>query len=294
MKLTKLFAMVMLVGFLAMFAVGCSERVPPGYNGMVQTVDGYKGKILPPGKHECWGRDRMILWERAEVAMSEKLSILCKDDLNFAFDLKLRASLDANDPETVMYILDKQGSKIKWDGGTGLLTFDVVYGTYIRDPARAAARSIVSQYETTQIRENRKKIEAEIKDAVIEAVKGTPVKISYLASSNFDYPEIITKAVEQRRKREIEIQTEKANQAMELLKMDNRMALAQKRKAVRAAEAEADSVYMEILGKRLTKEYLEFKSIERDMVLYEKVGQGDKVIITNGNPVSPFVDTRSK
>lgn len=290
-KSFNLLTLVVLLGLVAVFT-GCSEYVPPGYNGMVQTVDGLKGEILPPGKHECWGRDKMILWERAEVAKTEKLKILCKDDLNFAFDLKLRAVVDADDPKTVMYILDKQGSKIAWDGSVGLLKFDVIYGTYIKDPGRSAARHVVSKYETTQIRENRKKIEKEIATAVKEAVMGTPVKITYIASSNFDYPKIITEAVEQRRKREIEIKTEKAKQAMELLKMDNRMALAQKRKAVRAAEAEADSVYMQILGKRLTPEYLQFKEIERDMVLYEKVAPGDKVIVTNGNTVSPFIDTR--
>ena len=59
------------------------------------------------------------------------------------------------------------------------------------------------------------------------------------------------------------------------------------------AEAEADAVAIKILGNALTPEYLKLKEIERDMRLYDKVSQGDKVIVTNGNPVSPVVFPKS-
>lgn len=287
----KVFKLFVLIGLLAM-VFGCSEYVPPGFNGMVMTPEGLSGKILSPGKHSCWGRDKMILWEKAEVAKTEKLKILCKDDLNFTFDLKLRGMIAADDAKSITYVLDKQGSRIVWDGSVGKLAFDAIYNTYIKDPARSTARHIVSKYETTQIREARQEIETKIQENILIALKNTPVKITYLATSNFDYPEVVTNAVEARRKREIEIGEEKAKQAMELLRMENRKALAEKRKSVRMKEAEADGIYMQILGKYLTEEYLELRAIERDIVLYEKVAAGDKVIVTNGNAVTPFIDTR--
>jgi len=289
MKYFKFVLFIVLLGLL----FGCSEQVPPGYNGMIMTPEGLTGKILPPGRHTCWGRDKMVLWEKAEVAKTEQLKILCADDLNFTFDLKLRGMIDADKEETITYVLDKQGSRIQWDGSTGKLAFDTIYDTYIKDPARSTARKIVSRYETTQIRDQREQIEKAIAESILVSMKNTPVKITYLATSNFDYPEVVTKAVEARRKREIEIGEEKAKQAMELLKMDNREALAEKRKSVRMKEAEADGIYMQILGKYLTPEYLKLRAIERDIVLYEKVGTGDKVIVTNGNAVSPFIDSRS-
>ena len=110
-----------------------------------------------------------------------------------------------------------------------------------------------------------------------------------VATSNFDYPDVITDAVEKKRRKEIEIQEEKARQAMELLKADNRLKIAQKMKIVRVAEAEAEAAYVRILGEALTPRYLEMKSIEARRLLYEKVGGGDKVIVTNGNAVLPIV-----
>ena len=289
----KLVKFVMMALVLMFFATGCTEKIPPGYNGMVNTPDGLTGEVLDPGNRTCWGRDQMVLWEKLELAQTESLEILCKDDLNFSFDLKIRSTIDASNNDKIMYVLDKMGSKIIWNGGTGILTYQTVYDTYVKDPARSIAREVVSKYETTQIRDKRDQIVAVIKERIMKAVAGSPVKITFISASNFDYPKVITAAMEAKRKREIEIGEEKAKQAMELLRMDNRKALAEKEKIVRMKEAEKDAVYMSILGKVITPEYLKLREIERDIILYSNVKPGDKVIVTNGNSVSPFIDTRS-
>lgn len=291
MKSWKNVTSFMLVLALLFVFTACTERVPPGFNGMVMTPDGLTGTVLSPGNHTVYGRDKLALWERSEVAKTEKLKILCKDDLNFGFDLKLRGMVDAEDPKKVMYVLDRQGSRIQWKGDVGILGFDAIYNTYIKDPARSTARRVVSKYETTQIRDNRAKIEAELQTEILKSIMGTPVKITFIATSNFDYPKVVTDAVESRRKREIEIGEEKAIQAMELLRMENRLTLAEKAKAVRAAEAEKDAVYVRIMGKALDKKYLDLRAIERDIILYEKAAAGATVIVTNGNSVIPIVET---
>jgi hypothetical protein len=274
--------------------IGCTKEVPVGYNGMIMKPGGLTGEILSVGKHTAWGRDKMILWEKAEIAKTEKLKILCADDLNFSFDLKLRAMLSAQNSTAITYILDKMGSAIIWDGSTGILKFDTVYNTYVRDPAREVARGIVSKYKTTDISKNRAVIKTDVSKAVLLAVKDTPVEITYLGTSNFDYPEVITRSMEKRSSREIALQEEKAIQAMELMRMDNRKALAEKEIVVREKEAEAEGIYIQILGKSLNEPYLRLRAIERDVVLYKNVKAGDKVIVTNGNTVQPMIDTRGQ
>ncbi len=289
----KNFTTCILILALLFVFVACTERVPAGFNGMVQLPDGLTGIVLSPGNHKVVGRDRLILWERAEVAKTEKLKILCKDDLNFGFDLKLRGMVSDKDVKAVMYVLDRQGSKIKWNktGDIGILAFDAIYNTYIKDPARSAARRVVSQYATTEIRDKRVEIEKDLKKEILKAIEGTPVKITFIASSNFDYPKVVTDAVESMRKKEIEIGEERAAQAMDLLRMENRLVLAEKAKVVRAAEAEKDAVYVKIMGKALDKQYLELRAIERDIILYEKAAAGATVIVTNGNAVMPIINT---
>ena len=291
MKRFNLFLLIMLV--MAMFfATGCTERVPPGFIGMVMTPDGLTGEVLAPGNHTAYNRDRMVLIEYVEKSYKEPLSILCADDLNFKFDLKIRVMTYADDNKAVMNVLGKQGSQINWgkDATVGVLPFDILYKTYVSDPARSIARGVVSKYRTTDIRDARDAITKEITSQLNEAVKGTPVKIMLLATSNFDYPKVITDAVEQKRKREIDIETEKAVQAMALLQMENRKILAQKEKHVRAIEAEKDAVYVRIMAKALNAKYLKLREIERDIVLYNKVAPGDKVIITGNGAVTPLID----
>ncbi len=291
MKRFNLFLLIMLV--MAMFfATGCTERVPPGFIGMVMTPEGLTGEVLAPGNHTAYNRDRLVLIEYVEKAYTEPMDILCADDLNFKFDLKIRVMTFADDNKAVMNVLGRQGSQINWgkDATVGVLPFDVLYKTYVSDPARSIARGVVSKYKTTEIRDARDAITKGITKQLVDSVKGTPVKIMLLATSNFDYPDVITKAVEDKRRREIEIETEKAVQAMALLQMENRKILAQKEKHVRAIEAEKEAVYVRILSKALNDRYLKLRAIERDIILYEKVAPGDKVIITNGGSVTPLID----
>ena len=53
---------------------------------MIMTVNGLEGELLHSGRHACWGRDKLILVETKEQNIPERLSILCKDDLNFSQD----------------------------------------------------------------------------------------------------------------------------------------------------------------------------------------------------------------
>lgn len=270
-----------------------SEKVPPGYVGMIMKPGGLTGEVLPAGTYACWGRDKMVLIETLEFPATESLSVLCADDLNFKFDLKTRSRLRSADSQAVKEVLSRQGAKIQWKGDTGRLFFKDLYATYVSMAARPIARTHVSKRMTTEIRENRELLVQEIQKDLLLAMKGTPVEITLVAASNFDYPDVITKAVERKREREIAIQEEKAKQAVKLLEAENRLLIANKMKAVLAAEAEADAARIGILGKALTPQYLDLKRIERDILLYQNVMAGDKVIVTNGNAVIPVVNSPS-
>lgn len=282
---------LILVLAVAMVSMGCTALVPPGYVGMILTPDGFQGDLLNPGRHSCWGRDKIVLIEMKEETIQEPMNILCKDDLNFQFHLNVRARFRTmSSAKDMKALLNRKGADIKFVDGKGdVLAFDTLYKTYINPVARSVARSEVSKYETTQVRDHRADIEKIVLAELTEAVEGTPLEVVTVTTSNFDYPDVITKAVEKKRKREIELQEEKAKQAMELLRADNRLKVAEKMRIVRAAEAQADAAYIQILGKSLNANYLAWKRIERDRLLYERVGPGDKVIVGGAMPI---VDTR--
>ena len=279
-----------------MFITSCGtfeETVPPGYLGMIMTKDGLEEEILNPGNHTCWGRDKMIITETKELSVEEKLSVLCADDLNFKFTLVTLSSLK-KDPKTMARIITKQGSDISWDGKKGKLKYRRIYNTYLRPIVRSTARTVISKYETTQIRENRSKIQKTIQENILVAIANLPVKVTMVTTSNFDYPTIITTSMEKKRTREIQLQEEKAKQAIKLLEATNRLKIAQKMKVVRMAEAEAESAYIKIMGHSLNPMYLKMKEIEAKYTLYKKVGKGDKVIVTNEKTAAmPILNRRA-
>jgi hypothetical protein len=269
----------LVVLFVAATLVGCTKTVDPGYVGMVMTPEGLTGTPLQPGRHGCWGRDKMVLMETVEPTKTEKLSVLCADDLNFKFDLKIRSRLKAADGKSMKEVLNRQGSQMDWSTGSGILKHENLYNNYVAPAARSIARGIVSKYTTTQIRENREEIQKAITTDLTAAMKGTPMEVVMVATSNFDYPQVITAAVEKRRQKEIEIDEEKAKQAMELLRAENRLKIAQKMKIVRASEAEAEAAYIKIMGNALTDRFIGLKAVEANMKLYESAAAGDRVIV---------------
>jgi len=273
---------------LLILTVGCTQRVPVGYVGMVQTAGGLTGKVLAPGNHSCWGRDRMLLIEVSEEVMTEKMDILCQDDLNFKFDLKTRTQIASTDAKAVTDLFTNKGSAMKKQDIGYVLPFSALYTTYVKPQARAISRAVVSKHATTQIRENREGIEKSIKTDLIQAVKGTPVVIKMITTSNFDYPDIITTAMETKKQREVALKQEEANQALLLLQATNRVKVAQKEKIARTAEAQAEAAYIAIVGRSLTSNYLKLREVEARKMLYEKVAAGDKVIV-GANSVFPMV-----
>ncbi len=277
---------------------GCyflTTEVPAGYVGMVMTPEGLTGEALKPGRHMCYFRDRMYLIEMKEEVVSEPLSILCSDDLNFKFDLKIRAKLKTTDTKGIMDLFNRKGANMKpmsvGGGQARVLAFETLYVTYVQPQARSIARGVVSKYATTEIRENREQIQTNIFEKLQVAMAETPMEVPVVAASNFDYPKVITDAVEKRRKREIEIGEEKAKQAMELLRAENRMKLAERMKQVRRTEAEAEAIYYQIVGKALNKSYLQLRELENVKELYTRVAQGDKVIITGEGATMPIINT---
>jgi len=274
-----------LMGLLAITVAlmsSCNSVVPAGYVGMVKTTDGIQEEVLQPGHHTCWGRDEMYLVETLESTETIKLDILCKDELNFAFDVKVRSRINYENGADLRAILNSQGSKVS----DGTLEYETLFKIYVEPIVDATAREMVSKYQTMQISNNREKIRKAIFDEVKKKLEGTPMEVTSINLSNFDYPDVVTKAMENKKKREIDIETEKANQALEVLQIKNREIIADLEITVKAKEGKAEAIYIKIIEGALNKNYLTLKNIQAKSKLYGRVGKGDKVIVdTEATPL---------
>jgi hypothetical protein len=276
---------------IAFTTVSCTENVPVGYVGMITTTNGLQEEVYNPGNVVCWHRDKLYLLETSEDKHSTKIDILCKDDLNFKFTVNTRTKLDYHDVSDVKDILqNKGGSATVHTVNVWRLDYDVIYNTYVSSVVDAVSRSVVSKYETTQIRENRDAIQVAILKGIKHRLKDTPVKIISAELTNFDYPDVITKALEQAKERQIQREQEKHVQELKLMRLDNERIATIKLKEVNRLKGQAEAVYITEIKKVLDKNYLTLKEIKANEILYKRVAKGDKLIIKGD--VQPLISTK--
>lgn len=255
----KLLMLVLLVCVGLLFATGCSEWVPVAHKGKVLTVNGFEGKVLSQGKHKAYGRDKMILMETKEENYKEKLKILCADDLNFGFDVYVRVTPKQN--ASFENVVNRMGFANKDET---LITLNAMYAKFAKPIVRSVSRSVVSKYRTTDIRDARETIEATLAKEITKQLKGTPLVLMKINTSNFDYPEVVTNAVELKRKTQIEIETEKATQEKNLLKKENAFKLAEQDYKIDTLKAKTIADAILIIADALVNhpEYLEWHRVQ--------------------------------
>ncbi len=303
----KKFLMVMAVCVIgaSVFFTGCAgcteEKVPVGYVGMIKKPGGLTGELLNPGSHDCWGRDELKLIATTEAAYKEKMQIRCADKLNTkAFDLIVRGAPKVKTGDDFKKILRNQGTQMreltKTNGSSvQLLNAHVLYGVYVSGMARNVTRLIVSKYKSDEIVENRAAIQKKINAELRNALKGVPFELKVALVNNLDPPDVITRAVENARSRDLAIKQEEANQRIELLKAKNRRELAQEEKLTLVKEAEAEAAYMQIIGESLTKGFLERRrlKVKEKEIAAKEFGykKASSITMIDGNAV-PLVGTK--
>lgn len=237
---------------LASCATTCKQQVPPGHVGMCRTADGFAGEVLQPGYHDCWGTDaQMYLIEVTDQEQVIQMNVLCQDSLNFRFDVAVLSSVDRTNQkllkEMFSNLTPEQGSRI---------TANQIFQTYARNVVDQEARKVVSQYETSEIVGKRREILEELRAQISKALKGSIITVKRVTVNNLDFPEVVTRAQEERAQRQVEIATERAEQEKRLLKAENALRISEleyKRQLLEAAMI-ADS--NAIIGASITPEFL--------------------------------------
>lgn len=245
-------ALVLICAFLSGCATMCKAQVPPGHVGMCRTVDGFEGKPLPAGWHTCWGPgSEMHYIEVSDHEQVINMNVLCKDSLNFKFDVAVLTAADRGNEE----LLGEMFESITPQNGT-TITADQIFQTYARSVVDQEARKVVSKYETNEIVDKRPQIIAEIQTSIDSALGGTIVKVKRVTVNNLDFPDVVTRAQEERAQRQVEIETEKAEQKKRLLKAQNALKVASLEYEQQLLEASMISDSNKVIGQSITPEYL--------------------------------------
>lgn len=259
----------LLVIAVALMSFGCAEPVPTGHVGMVRTRDGLTGTILAPGRHSCWGFDKMQYLEVTDKTYSQKMNVLCTDELNFGFTVKVLAAVDKTKIKLIKGAFENVTPTTD-ENGRRTITAKQLYDMYVRPVVDQEARKAVGKYATNEIVRNRLKVIKETRESIRGALSDSIIKVKRVSVTNLDFPDVITKAQEVKAQRRVEIQTERAEQEKRVVAAQNKIKIAQLDYKRRLIEAAMIADANKIIGSSLSKEYLAWWQLK----VFSKAAQG--------------------
>jgi len=257
MKIRKLLISMLAMTFMLTGCIpGCGEVVPPGKTVIILHADG-TSKVIDKGVFKSWGRDKLYFVDQKLKSFTEKMKILCADDINMDVDIKAILSFEVT-AESIDFIK----RKVPNDGKN--LSLDQFYKMTVSDIVRSSGRNIISPYVTDDIRPNRQKLEAEIFSLVVKRLGELkyPLKISAVLISNIDYPQSVKDMRERIKQAQLKDQESAANAEAQLAETKRQVAIEQELAKVRMIRAQAQADENTILAKSLTPPFLMWRQLE--------------------------------
>jgi hypothetical protein len=257
---------------LAMIAVvalqGCSfEVIPPAFKGKILTTSGYNPEILEPGKETLWGRDELVLLETGTRTVAETITVKMDDKLDLTFDVRFRTRIGGDKKVLNQMFNDIQVKEKR-------VTLQQVYGVYGLDVVQSVSRSVVGKYKTEDVGANFDKITADLSERLVKAMVNSPLEVSNVTLGNLKYPKVITEAIEKQQERLLAIETETNQQAIETVKRDNQLRLAQLDRDIELTKAKTLRDANAITADGLSPALLQYRALD----VQEKMAENDAAV----------------
>lgn len=261
----RLINLILIACFALMFTGCMGTVVPPGKKVIILHPSG-DSTIVSDGVYKAWGRDRCYFVDQKLKTFTESVQILCADDINMSVDIKAVLSFQV-DKASIDFIKEKVPAVPTREGAELAgqeLSLDKFYEMTVKDIVRASARTVISTFETDDIRPNRQQIEADLSKTVRERIKALkyPLNISAVLVSNIDYPQVVIDQRNAIKNAQLEDQKAAAFAEAALAEAQRRAGIETEEAKVRMIRAQAQADENTILAKSLTPAYLSWRQLE--------------------------------
>lgn len=253
------FKIITLLIVAAMLGACSHKTVPPAAKGKWLGPSGYSPEVLEPGRYKKWwfvDRREMVILETNTNTYSEPVSIVLSDKLTLTADVKFRGRIAGSDK-----VINSMFNDVK-AGDDRLVSFSEVYRIYGKMVVRNKTREIISQYTVEDVHKNYARISKEIGKALVDGLKASPLEISDIALGNIQYPDVVTKAINTAKERELAIKKEQAQAEIDLTKKKNERLLAEADYQIEITKAKAIRDKNKIIGEGVTPELLRLRALE--------------------------------
>jgi len=263
-----------LIAIMAVLSIslmaGCSwERIPPAHKGKVLTGSGYQQEVLDPSRHMMPFWHNLILLDMSVQTFSEDMVVILQDRLELKFDVKFRASL-RNDPD----IINSMFNDIKVDRKEGLVDLRTVYEIYGLMVIENKSREVLNKYTSEEVYLNYSNISSELAAAIKPELESTPLELENVIISGMEFPPVVTDAIEVAKERELDIQRERAQNEIDLLRKENERALAEAEYQTRMTKAKTIRDENRTIAEGITDDLLQYYQIEVQKEFAKQASKG--------------------
>ncbi len=223
---------------------GCGDpvEVPPAHVGKLSTESGLQEGIIQPSKFRlegfCLNCDNLILVEASDYGAKESMQIyMPKDQLNLTVDIRGVFTISA-DKANVEKVFARVPADQTNSSRIRVIPMTKVYGIYAQPVIRETVRSLLTEYTIAEVMENRDAISQSLAQEVRKRLGVTPITTIRFGLADVQPPEVIVKAREKAKEREIAIQQAEADKQVSLKQAEAALEVAIKQQEVDLKEAE--------------------------------------------------------
>jgi len=255
----KILSSLLLAGLVMFTATGCSKQTcEQGTKCKVLSATGFEPEIYPPSRVTVGYSqyNKLIAVDTTTHTVNETITVRMADKLNLVVQIRFQLrmgekteSLDAvfND------IIPKNGNTI---------TLQEVYHIYGALVANRAAREVLSKYKNDQVSPNFARISKEIRAAVKQGFKPTPLIVSDVALGKLVFPKVIDDAIQAEATRTLAIKTTQAEVQRQLAAAKGQELLADSAYRIKMKEAQRIHDFNVKVGRGITPALLKMRALE--------------------------------
>lgn len=254
----KLIKTLVVTFTMLIFLAGCTfDSIPPAHKGKLLTGSGYQDAVLEPGRQFRWWWQDLILLDTSTQTFTEPMVVILQDRLELRFEVRFRARMVGDDT-----VINAMFNDIKIDKHVGVLPLETVYRTYGQMIIQNQARAVLNQYTSHEVFLNYARISQELAESIRPELANTPISLENVIIGEIKFPEVVTKAVEVAKERELDIERERAQNEIEMLRRENEKRLAEAEYETRLTRARTIRDENRMIAEGISPDLLQWRSLE--------------------------------
>jgi regulator of protease activity HflC (stomatin/prohibitin superfamily) len=251
---------------LTLCSCGARVEVPTAHVGKIKTEAGLEEGLKYPSSFRLPAslvvKNELVLVETSHFSVDEKIQLFMpKDQLNLTFDIRATMFID---PERSEELFARLTARQTDQDRVLLIPATTVYETYGSQLVRSKVRTVLSEYTIAEIMAKRETINDELAKAMTDLFSGKkyPIGVIQFGLADIQYPEIIIKAQELAKEREVQIQTAEAQKAVQLKEAEAALEVARKQQEIDLVEAETQVLVEQKISEAVSEAFVTQRALK--------------------------------